>query len=41
MPTQLPSRAPAKDGLTALEDSGIGEGVLLPHEILIDGRHEP
>jgi RND superfamily putative drug exporter len=27
----------AKDGLVALEDAGIGEGALLPHEILIEG----
>src|SRR6185437_274509 len=26
----------AKAGLTALERSGIGEGALLPHEILLD-----
>ncbi len=32
---------PAKDGLTALQDSGIGEGILLPHEILIDGDTSP
>ena len=31
----------AKEGLTALEDSGIGEGALLPHEILIDGDTDP
>jgi RND superfamily putative drug exporter len=31
----------AKDGLTALEDSGIGEGSLLPHEILIEGSTDP
>jgi RND superfamily putative drug exporter len=31
----------AKDGLTALEDAGIGEGSLLPHEILIDGNTDP
>jgi putative drug exporter of the RND superfamily len=31
----------AKDGLTALEDSGIGEGSLLPHEILIEGNTDP
>ena len=32
---------PAKDGLTALQDSGIGEGILLPHEILIEGDTNP
>jgi putative drug exporter of the RND superfamily len=31
----------AKDGLTALEDSGIGEGSILPHEILVDGGTNP
>ena len=31
----------AKDGLTALEDAGIGEGALLPHEILIKGDTDP
>ena len=31
----------AKTGLTALERSGIGEGSLLPHEILIDGGTDP
>ncbi len=31
----------AKDGLTALEDAGIGEGALLPHEILIKGETDP
>ena len=31
----------AKEGLVALEDSGIGEGSLLPHEILIDGDSDP
>jgi putative drug exporter of the RND superfamily len=31
----------AKDGLMALEDAGIGEGALLPHEILIDGGTDP
>ena len=32
---------PAKDGLVALEDSGIGEGALLPHEILVEGPTDP
>ena len=31
----------AKTGLDALKDSGIGEGALLPHEILIDGGTDP
>jgi putative drug exporter of the RND superfamily len=31
----------AKEGLVALEDAGIGEGALLPHEILIDGDSNP
>jgi putative drug exporter of the RND superfamily len=31
----------AKEGLVALEDAGIGEGSLLPHEILIDGGTDP
>jgi RND superfamily putative drug exporter len=31
----------AKTGLVALERSGIGEGALLPHELLIDGRTDP
>jgi RND superfamily putative drug exporter len=31
----------AKDGLVALEDAGIGEGALLPHEILIEGPTDP
>jgi putative drug exporter of the RND superfamily len=31
----------AKDGLVALEDAGIGEGSLLPHEILIEGSTSP
>ena len=31
----------AKDGLDALVDSGVGEGALLPHEILIDGSTSP
>ncbi len=31
----------AKEGLTALEDAGIGEGSLLPHEILIEGGTDP
>ena len=31
----------AKDGLVALEKSGIGEGALLPHEVLIEGSTDP
>jgi putative drug exporter of the RND superfamily len=31
----------AKDGLVALEDAGIGEGALLPHEILIERGTDP
>jgi RND superfamily putative drug exporter len=31
----------ARDGLVALERAGIGEGALLPHEILIEGGTNP
>jgi RND superfamily putative drug exporter len=31
----------AKDGLVALERAGIGEGSILPHEILIEGGIDP
>ena len=31
----------AKAGLVALEDAGIGEGALLPHEILVTGGSDP
>jgi RND superfamily putative drug exporter len=31
----------ARDGLVALGEAGIGEGALLPHEILIDGSTNP
>ena len=31
----------AKTGLVALERAGIGEGALLPHEILVEGRTDP
>ena len=31
----------AKQGLTALERAGIGEGALLPHEILVEGGTPP
>jgi putative drug exporter of the RND superfamily len=31
----------AKEGLVALEQAGIGEGALLPHEVLIEGGTDP
>ena len=31
----------AKKALTALEAAGIGEGALLPHEVLVEGRADP
>jgi putative drug exporter of the RND superfamily len=31
----------AKEGLVALEEAGIGEGALLPHEVLIEGKTDP
>jgi putative drug exporter of the RND superfamily len=31
----------AREGLVALERTGIGEGALLPHEILIEGKTDP
>ena len=31
----------AKEGLVALEDAGIGEGSLLPHEVLVEGGTSP
>jgi hypothetical protein len=31
----------AKEGLIALEEAGIGEGALLPHEILVEGDTDP
>jgi RND superfamily putative drug exporter len=31
----------AKEGLVALEQAGIGEGALLPHEILVEGDTNP
>jgi RND superfamily putative drug exporter len=31
----------AKEGLVALEHAGIGEGALLPHEILVEGGTDP
>jgi putative drug exporter of the RND superfamily len=37
----LANSGAAKQGLVALEDAGIGEGALLPHEILIEGDTNP
>jgi putative drug exporter of the RND superfamily len=37
----LANSGDAKEGLVALEDAGIGEGALLPHEILIEGDTSP
>ena len=37
----MASSGEAKEALVALEDSGIGEGALLPHEVLIDGESDP
>jgi RND superfamily putative drug exporter len=37
----LANTGDAKAALVALEDAGIGEGALLPHEILIDGDTSP
>jgi putative drug exporter of the RND superfamily len=31
----------AKEGLVALEGAGIGEGALLPHEVLVEGGTDP
>jgi len=31
----------AKQGLVALEDAGIGEGALMPHEVLVGARTDP
>jgi putative drug exporter of the RND superfamily len=31
----------ARDGLVALEEAGIGEGAILPHEILVEGGTDP
>ena len=31
----------AKEALVALEDAGIGEGALLPHEVLVEGPNDP
>lgn len=35
------SGGPSREGLVALEEAGIGEGALLPHEVLIDGGSDP
>jgi RND superfamily putative drug exporter len=37
----IASKGDAKQGLTALERSGIGEGALLPDEILVEGATNP
>jgi RND superfamily putative drug exporter len=37
----LATSGDAKQALVALEDAGIGEGALLPHEILIEGDTSP
>jgi RND superfamily putative drug exporter len=37
----LANSGDAKEALVALEDAGIGEGALLPHEILIEGDTDP
>jgi RND superfamily putative drug exporter len=37
----IASSGDAKDGLVALEDAGIGEGALLPHEVLVTGSTDP
>jgi putative drug exporter of the RND superfamily len=37
----LANSGDAKQALVALEDAGIGEGALLPHEILIEGTTDP
>jgi RND superfamily putative drug exporter len=37
----LANSGDAKQALVALEDAGIGEGALLPHEILIEGDTDP
>ena len=41
--TRTPRRSPVmrRTGLDALQSSGIGEGALLPHEILIEGDTDP
>ena len=37
-PDTIAKRGTAKEGLTQLERSGIGSGVLLPHEVLVKGQ---
>src|SRR3954451_9646772 len=37
-PDTIAKGGPAKQGLTQLEKSGIGSGVLLPHEVLVRGQ---
>ena len=37
----LANSGPAKEGLVALEAAGIGEGALIPHELLIEGGTDP
>jgi putative drug exporter of the RND superfamily len=37
----LANSGDAKEALVALEDTGIGEGALLPHEILVEGGTNP
>src|SRR4029453_5852317 len=37
----LPTPGDAKQALVALEDAGIGEGALLPHEVLVGGDTNP
>src|SRR4051812_3603165 len=38
-PNTIAKQGDAKEGLTALEDSGIGSGALLPYEILTEGTN--
>src|SRR6478672_342433 len=38
-PNTIAKHGDAKDGLTALEDSGIGSGALLPYEVLTTGTN--
>jgi RND superfamily putative drug exporter len=38
-PDTIAKQGDAKEGLTALEDSGIGSGALLPYEILTEGTN--
>ena len=39
--TPLAKSGEAHEGLVALEEAGIGEGALLPHEILVEGPADP